>query len=655
MRQDSQEHMAGNLSSNTATLMERFDPESRYRQFTGYKGWLIGIWLIAFSVYQIYFSIFPAPPAQQHLAIHLAFGLGAMYILYPALKKGSRNRLPWFDAALAAAAVVSAGYWVYNFDGLIGRIGNFTLTDYIFGGLVMLLVLEATRRVVGVPIVVIASLFLLYALFGEYLGGFLTHRGYDLDRVIGHMYFTTEGIFGTPLQVSAKFIFLFLLFGAFLERTGVGAYFNELALAVAGRRVGGPAKVAVFSSALQGTISGSSVANVVTSGAFTIPMMKRIGYRKEFAGGVEAASSTGGQIMPPIMGAAAFLMAEFTGIDYWHIALAAAIPALLYFTGIWLMVHLEARRSGLRGLEEEEMPDRWDVLKRSYLLLPIVVIVVSLMTGSSPIRSALYGILSCIVVSFLRADTRLTLPGFFLTLRDGARSALGVVAATACAGMIVGTVTLTGLGLKFAHGLIDLSGGILLLTLVLTMVSSILLGMGTPTTANYIITSTIAAPALIQLGVPILAAHMFTFYFGIIADITPPVALAAFAASGIAGSGAMKTGVESTKLAIAAFIIPYIFVLSPALLMIDAAWYETLFIVVTALAGMFGVSAGLIGFWLRPLRAWERLWSAAAGLLLIIPGWVTDAIGLGSLACLLVIQVMQSRRRKLGGTVELKS
>ncbi|HZG85324.1 TRAP transporter permease [Paenibacillus sp.] len=627
-------------------LLSAYDPESRYRKLGGKLGWLVGAWLVAFSLYQVVFSIRPAPPAQMHLAIHLAFGLGAMFLLYPATRNSARTKVAPYDFALAGIAVAAAGYWVYNFDALLQRIGNYSPLDYFVGAVVIILILEAARRVVGIPIVVIATLFLLYAMFGDYLGGFLQHRGYSWERVVSQMYFTTEGIFGTPLQVSAKYIFLFLLFGAFLERTGVGAYFNELSLAIAGRRVGGPAKVAVFSSALQGTISGSSVANVVTSGSFTIPMMKRMGYKKEFAGAVEAASSTGGQIMPPIMGAAAFLMAEFTGVDYWSIALAAAIPAVLYFTGIWIMVHFEARRLGLRGLNEEEMPDRWDVLKRSYLLAPILVVILSLMFGASPIRAALYGIAACIAVSFFRADTRMSIADFVLTLRNGARSALGVVAATAAAGMIVGTVLLTGLGLKFANGLIDLSGGVLLMTLLLTMFSSILLGMGTPTTANYIITATIAAPALIQLDVPILAAHMFTFYFGIVADITPPVALAAFAAAGISGGGAMRTGVQSSKLAIAAFLIPYVFVLSPALLLIDAAWYETLFVALTATAGMFGVSAALIGFWLRPLKVWERVWSAAAGLLLIVPGWLTDSIGLGSLALLVALQWVDTRRAK---------
>jgi len=620
------------------------EAEAGYRRLSGAIGWIVGAWLVAFALYQLYVARFPAPPAQQHLAIHLAFGLAAAFCLYPASRKSPRGRMTVVDAALAVASLIASLYWVYNFDALVTRTGRFEPLDYAAGGVVIALVLEAARRAVGAPIAAIAALFVLYALFGDRLGGFLLHRGYDWERIVGHMYFTTEGIFGTPLQVSAKYIFLFLLFGAFLERTGVGAYFNELALAVAGRRVGGPAKVAVFSSALQGTISGSSVANVVTSGTFTIPMMKRLGYRKEFAGAVEAASSTGGQIMPPIMGAAAFLMAEFTGVPYWHIALAAALPAVLYFAGIWIMVHFEAKRLGLRGLTQEEMPDSRDIWKRLYLLSPIVVIVVALMAGASPILSALLGIAACIVVGAVRKETRLGAADLVLTLRDGARSAIGVVVATAAAGLIVGTVTLTGLGLKFANGLIDISGGSLPATLALAMLSSLLLGMGTPTTANYIITSTIAAPALVQLDVPALAAHMFVFYFGIAADVTPPVALASFAAAGIAGGRPMRTGLESAKLAVAAFLIPYAFVLSPALLLIDATWSETVFAAATAGAGMFGVAAGMIGYWLRPLAGWERAWAGASGLLLIVPGWTTDTVGFASLAALLLLQLAQARR-----------
>ncbi|RKD27006.1 C4-dicarboxylate ABC transporter [Ammoniphilus oxalaticus] len=624
-------------------LLSKYDKESAYRDLKGKMGWFVALLAVAFSIYQLYASILPPPPAQIHRTIHLAFALGLIYLLYPATGRGHRSKIAWYDGLLALIAVSSSLYWVFNFDQLITRTGNYNQTDIFFGGLVIVLVLEATRRVVGVPIVIIATLFMLYALYGNHMPGFLHHRGVSLKRLISHMYFSLEGILGTPLSVSATFIFLFLLFGAFLERTGVGAYFNDLALTLAGKRIGGPAKVAVFSSALQGTISGSSVANVVTSGSFTIPMMRRLGYRPEFAGAVEAAASTGGQIMPPIMGAAAFLMAEFTGVPYWEIAKAAAIPAILYFTGIWIMVHFEAKRIGLRGLTEEEMPDRKNVWKHSYLLLPIIAIITFLMLGDSPMRAALKGIVMTIIVSMFRKETRMTLPGVFRALEAGARAALGVAAATATAGMIVGVVTLTGVGLKFANGLIGFAGGVPLLMLFFTMISSILLGMGTPTTANYIITSTIAAPAIIAMGAPVLSAHMFTFYFGIVADITPPVALAAFAASGIAGGAAMKTGVNSTKLAIAAFIIPYIFVLSPQILLIDATFFEASFVILTAIIGMLGISAGLIGYWLAPVYWWERIWAAGAGLLLIIPGWTSDTIGMGSLAIIFVLQVIRAR------------
>ncbi len=628
-------------------MLSKYDKESSYRDLKGVMGWVVTILAITFSLYQLYISIFPPPPAQVHRSIHLAFALGLIYLLYPATKKGTRKKVPIIDGILALLAIYASLYWVFNFDQLITRIGAFNQQDYIFGGIVILLVLEATRRVVGIPIVVIATIFLLYALYGKYLPGFLTHRGVSIERLIGHMYFTLEGILGTPLSVSATFIFLFLLFGAFLEKTGVGAYFNELAMAVAGRRVGGPAKVAIFSSALQGTISGSSVANVVTSGSFTIPMMKRLGYRKEFAGGVEAASSTGGQLMPPIMGAAAFLMAEFTNTPYWDIAKAAAIPAILYFTGIWIMVHFEAKRIGLRGLSKEEMPNKKEVLKRSYLLLPILAIIGFLMAGVSPTRAALYGILTTIIVGAFRKETRMSPRDILQALENGARAALGVAAATATAGMIVGVVTLTGVGLKFANGLLSFSGGIVLLTLFFTMVASIILGMGTPTTANYIITSTIAAPAIIALGAPTLSAHMFTFYFGIVADITPPVCLAAFAAAGIAKSSPMRTGFNSTKLAIAAFIIPYIFVLSPELLLIDTTLGESLFVIMTATVGMLGISAGLIGYWMDHMKVWERIWAISAGLCLIVPGLWTDTYGLGSLALIFALQVMKSRKKKM--------
>lgn len=610
-------------------LMEKYDPESGGRNLTGWMKRITFLLAVSFSLFQIYSGIVGGLSSQLQRSIHLAFVLGLIFLLYPISKKVKKgDKVPIWDICLSVIGIFIGLYWLFFFDSLVGRAGDNTWFDLAIGALAILLVLDATRRVVGVPITIIVSFFLLYALFGPIMPGFLKHGGITFERLFSHMYFTTEGIFGTPLAVSSTFIFLFLLYGALLEKTGVGSYFNDLALMIAGRFSGGPANVAVFSSALQGTISGSSVGNVVTTGSYTIPMMKKLGYRKEFAGAVEAAASTGGQLMPPVMGAAAFIMAEFTGIPYWEIVKAAAIPALLYFTGIALMTHFEAKRLGLKGLKKEELPAPKDVLKRIYLLIPIVVMIVFLASGTSAMRAALYGVFATILIGVLQpGENRLTVKRLFEALAAGARTALGVAAACASAGMIVGVITLTGLGLKFGTGLVDMAGGNVMLTLVLTMISSLILGMGIPTTANYIITSTVAAPVLVQLGYPLLAAHMFVFYFGIVADITPPVALAAFAASGISRGNPLKTGVQSTRLAIAAFMIPYIFVFSPQLLLIDTTWQSTLTIIITSMAGMLAVGAGMIGYWLHPLNWLLRLILLAGGVMLVVPEGMTDVIG----------------------------
>lgn len=612
-------------------LLEKYDPEAGTRKLTGVVGWIVFLGLLAFSLFQLYTSITGVLTAQLQRSIHLGFALSLIFLLFPARKKnrGIQSKPAWYDIILAILSVAVGAYWPLMIDDLVMRVGNITTLDFYIGVLAVVLVLEATRRAVGLPITIIASLFLIYSLFGQQMPGFLAHRGLSPERLIQTMFYTTEGILGTPLGVSATFIFLFLLFGSFLVKTGVGQYFNDLAVSIAGKSTGGPAKVAIFSSALQGTISGSSVANVVTSGSFTIPMMKKLGYKKEFAGGVEAAASTGGQLMPPIMGAAAFLMVEFIGgITYWEIAKAAAIPALLYFTGIWIMTHFEAKRVGLRGMRDEEIPNRREVLKNIYLLTPILAVIILLMSGISVTRAALWSILITIAVSAIRKATRIGFRQIIEALVDGARTALGVAAATACAGIIVGVVTKTGLGLKLANGLLDIAGGYLIPTLMLTMVACIILGMGSPTTANYVITATIAAPAIILLGVPQLSAHLFVFYFGIIADITPPVALAAFAAAGVSGGEPIKTGVNASKLAIAAFIIPYMFVLSPELLMIDTTWYYLIWVIFTALCGMMAIGAGVIGFWQRKLNWFERIAGLVGGLLLIYPEGMSDIIGL---------------------------
>ncbi len=635
-------------------ILQKYDPESNTRDVTGIFKKIVFFGLLAFSIFQLYTAIGTPFTAYIQRSIHLGFALSLIFILFPAKKKikGERNKVPFYDMILALLAIGVGLYWPLLIGDLVLRVGRVSTLDIIVGVLAILLTMEAARRAVGMPITIISAVFLVYAFFGPYFPGFLAHRGQDLKSVVQLMFFTTDGILGTPISVSSTFIFVFLLFGAFLVKTGVGAYFNDLAVVLAGRLVGGPAKVAIFSSALQGTISGSSVANVVGSGSYTIPMMKKLGYKKEFAGGVEAAASTGGQIMPPIMGAAAFLMVEFIGgVTYWQIAKAAAIPALLYFTGVWIMTHFEAKRVGLKGMTEDQIPDRKKTLKKIYLLLPIIGIIVFLLIGIPTMKAALLGIVLTIIVSSFDKSTRLGFKDMIEALVDGARTALGVAAATACAGIIVGVVVKTGLGLSLATGLISAAGGNIFLTLFFTMLAAIVLGMGSPTTANYVITSTIAAPAIITLlmldtpgaAVPIVvavSAHLFVFYFGIIADITPPVALAAFAAAGISGGDPIKTGVTSAKLAIAAFIIPYMFVFNPAMLMMGASVPEILWVVFTAIIGMIAIGAGMIGFWYRKCNWIERLFALATGMLLIFPETITDIVGLVLFVVMVALQWM---------------
>jgi TRAP transporter 4TM/12TM fusion protein len=646
-------------------LMAKYDSEARTRQLTGLMSKVVIVLLLAFSIFQLYTGYFGELTAYLQRTIHLGFALVLIFLLFPARKKGNIKKIAWYDYILALLSVIVCGYWPVFYETLVQKIGGINQSQLIIGGLAIILVMEATRRVVGLPLVIVSAAFLTYAYFGPYMPGFLAHRGIDINQLVEAMFFTTEGILGTPLQVSSTFIFLFILFGAFLMQTGIGNYFNDLALSIAGRRVGGPAKVAVFTSALQGTISGSSVANVVQSGSYTIPIMKRLGYHKNFAGAVEAAASTGGQIMPPVMGAAAFLMVEFAGVPYIEIVVAAIIPALLYFSGIWIMVHLEAKKQGLSGVSNEDIPDKKEVLKGLYLLTPILAIVVFIYMGYSISRAAIYGIVFTMIVSLFRKETRITLPKLFKALTDGARSALGVAAATACAGMIVGVISRTGLGLKLGNEIVGLAHEItetpmllLLLTLFFTMITSIIIGMGSPTTANYIITSTIALPVIMTLeaqfnmGIPVLAAHMFVFYFGIVADITPPVALAAFAATGISGGEPIRTGFNASRLAIAAFIIPYMFMFNPAMLMIDTNVWEIIWIGITALTGMVAIGGGLIGYWYKKLNWVERIISLIIGLMLVYPGGFVSAAGLGLFIAMIAYQFIINKGKGTGADVE---
>ena len=627
-------------------VMEKLDKESNSSEHKGLVGKFVSALAIAFSVFQLYTAIFGVLDAQLQRAVHLGFGLALIYLLYPT-RQSWKNKLHPVDFILAILGAAAPGYIVYAYNELVLRSGVVNTVDLIIGVIGILLVIEATRRVVGIPMVVVVCVFIVYAFAGPYMPGILAHRGLTPSQLISHLFYTTEGIFGIPLGVSSTFIFLFILFGAYLESTGLGRFFIDLANAIAGWASGGPAKVAVLSSGLMGTVSGSSVANVAGTGCFTIPMMKKLGYEKEFAGAVEAAASTGGQLMPPIMGAAAFLMAEFVGVPYLDVVKAAAIPALLYFAGVWLGVHFEAKRMNLKGIPRSELPKVGTILKeRGHLAFPLIAIIYLLVAGYTPMRAALFAIFLSIVAACLRKSTRMT-PGEVIDgLIKGAKAVLGVLVACASAGIIIGIVTKTGVGLKLASGLLQLSGGMLLPTMFFTMITSIILGMGVPTTANYVITSTIAAPAMIQMGVPTLAAHMFVFYFGIIADITPPVALAAYAGSAIAKGNPLMTGVKASKLAIAAFIIPYIFVLSPVLLMIDATTGTLAAAAVTAVLGMVALSSSMIGYLADNCSKPERLLLFVGGLLMIQPGAVTDMIGAAIFIAILMLQIKRKRSKK---------
>ncbi len=625
-------------------VLKKYDNESDTMEYTGIMARIVSAIAITFSVFQLYTAIFGILDAQLQRAVHLGFGMALSYLLYPTRKSWSRTKIHPLDLLLAIVAAAAPAYIVWAYQELVMRSGTVTSLDLVVGAVGILTVIEATRRVVGIPMVIVVICFLAYAFAGPYMPGILAHRGLTVEQLVGHLYFTTEGIFGIPLGVSSTFIFLFILFGAYLESTGLGKFFIDLANAVAGWASGGPAKVAVLSSGLMGTVSGSSVANVVGTGSLTIPMMKKLGYHKDFAGAVEAAASTGGQLMPPVMGAAAFLMAEFVGVPYVEIVKAAVIPALLYFIGVWLGVHFEAKRNNLKGIPREQLPKLGTILtERGHLALPLIVIVYLLVSGYTPMRAALVAIFLAIFCSALRKSTRMKPMEVIKGLENGARNVLGVLIACASAGIIIGVVTKTGVGLKLASGLLELSGGLLLPSMFFTMVTAIVLGMGVPTTANYVITSTIAAPALLQLGIPILQAHMFVFYFGIIADVTPPVALAAYAGSGISGGNALRTGVNASKLAIAAFIIPYMFVLSPELLMISPDVSHIVVTVLTAIIGMIALSSALIGYLAANCAIWERFALIAAGLMMIKPGIMTDIAGVAIFA---VILLLQTKRKK---------
>lgn len=620
-------------------ILRKYDKGSNFRNLSGISNKIVTVILLCFSLFQLYTSIFLGMEPMILRSIHLSFGLSLIFLLYPASKNWPKDKIHPLDIVTAVIAVVVCLYIVVFYKDIVYRMGMITTMDMYIGLLAVILVLEAARRVIGMPMVIISVIFIAYAFFGPYIPGKLAHRGVDLNNFAQHLFFTTEGIMGLPIGVSSTFIFMFLLFGAYLEKTGMGEFFINLANAINGSSPGGPAKVAVISSGCMGTLSGSSVANVVGTGSFTIPMMKRLGYKSEFAGAVEATASTGGQLMPPIMGAAAFLMAEITNTPYFTIIKAAAIPALLYYFGVWAGVHFEAKKLNLLGLPKDQIPKLSHVMRtRGHLIIPIIVVMYLLIQGYSPIRAALGAIVATLICSSITKDTRLSFRDIIDGLIKGARNALTVVAACACAGIIIGVVTQTGLGLKMGSVLVGIANGNLLLTLFFTMITSLILGIGVPTTANYVITSTIAAPALLMLGVGVIPAHMFVFYFGIIADVTPPVCLAAVAASGIAKSEPMKTGIQATRLAVAAFLIPYIFVYSPRMLMINSTPMLLIFDIITALIGITCVAAALTGYLKTHMSIIERLLFVAGGILMLMTGAQYVCIGAAMIVIAYLIQ-----------------
>ena len=636
-----------NIQADVDEIMKKYDRESNVRIWEGVPKYVVSGLLIAFSLFLMWMNLVSTWSETKRRPLFLGLVILLVFIVFP-MRKGRVqrvNRIPWYDIILAIAGAAPYLYFFFNEQDLMIRATRITQLEIVLGVIGTLVLFECCRRVVGLPILVVSSCFIIYAFYD----------GYSLKRIVYDLFYTTNGIIGTPIGVCSTYIALFIIFGAFLEATGIANFFISCANCVAGWATGGPAKVAVISSALCGMVSGSSVGNTVTTGSVTIPMMKKTGYPPEFAGAVEASASTGGQIMPPIMGAAAFLMAEMVGVPYSDIIKRAILPAILYFTGIFLQVHLRAKRLNLKGIPRSELPKWRKLLPKIYLLIPLVVLVVIIMGGYTMARSAIIATILCVVISLLDkgVDTAVyhqkndtSVFTFLQALENGARNCLSIAIACGVAGIIAGVVTMTGLGQIFISAIVSIANGQLIVALFFTMVTCIILGMGVPTTANYIIMATTCAPILVSgMGMNVIAANMFVFYFGIVADITPPVALAAYAGSAIAKANPMKTAIQATRLAIAAFLIPYIFALNPAMLFIDATAGQVIQIIITSFVGMFGVAAGIEGYLVKRMNPLERIIVAAGGLGMLIPGTVTDLIGLGLVVLVAVFQILHKDKK----------
>lgn len=640
-----------------AELAGKYDMEANYRKFKGVPKIVIRWMCIMFSVFMLVINIWPLLVPQVHRASFVGLVVMLAFLLYPARKKNNSriNYIPWYDFILAVVGLICYFYYVFNFRTIVAQNMRFTTLDFIFAIAGVIILFIACKRVVGIPLMVVVGGFIAYFFFGGHIPGIFGHPGvWDAQFIFTRLFYDLGGVLNVPIGVAATFIFVFMLFGASLEKTGIGQLFIDISNKVAGRATGGPAKVAVIVSALEGSVSGSSVANTVASGSFTIPMMKKMGYEKNFAGAVEAAASTGGQLVPPILGAAAFLMAEITGIPFTQIAIAAIVPSILYFAGVFAAVHYEAKKKKLRGMPADAIPSFKAVFERLHLVLGIAAIIFFLAKGFTPTRSALLAILVSIIVSMFRRDTRITPSKALDILETGARNTIGVAVACAMAGMIVGVVTITGLGNSFIGAMLNLATGIehetvrIFIVLLFCMVACLILGLGVPTTAKYVIMATIAAPILTSspLYVNLLAAHMFVFYFATDADITPPVGLAAYAGAAISKGSPIRTCLIATRLAVAAYIVPYIFVFSPQMLFVDATIFEVILLTLTGMVGVFSVAAGLTGFYAVRMQWFERVFAITGGIMLIDPGFLTSAIGVSMMLAVMLFQRFKFIRNK---------
>jgi TRAP transporter 4TM/12TM fusion protein len=632
-------------------LLRKYDTEARTRKYIGGMAQVMIALAIIWSVFQIYTSSFGIIDAIKMRAWHLGFLLVLSFLLYPATKKTFEPRkLPtWWDLTCILLTLSSVGYLLLTYDTFAGKRGGLHVPlDYWFGAIGVIMTFEASRRVVGNALTIIAGVFLLYNFTGSYLPGMLQHGGFSIQRVTDIMFWGSQGIFGIALGVSATYIFLFVLFGAFLKNSGFTDFINDIALSIAGWTSGGPAKVAVIGSGFMGMVNGSAVANVVTTGAVTIPLMRKTGYKPRFAAAVEAVASTGGLFAPPIMGAAGFVMAEFIGVPYRTIMLAAAIPALLYYITVFMVVHFEAKKIGLSGIAKENIPNALTVLKdKGHLLLPLVVLIWLLTTGVTPLYAAVYALITTVIASWLRKGTRMGLSKIVQSLVEGSMAAVSVGVACAIVGVVVGTVSLTSIGLTLGNNILQYAGENLFLAAFLTMVISIILGMGIPATAAYIIIATIAAPILVKLGVPVLAAHMFAFFYAALSSITPPVALASYAAAGLAKASPNEVSWTAVRIGITGFIIPYFFLYNPVLLFVGGSIGQSLWALTTASVGVICLAAGLQGWFITRANVIQRILLFIVAFLMIKPTVPTDIIGALLLITAITWQVLSSRKNRL--------